>query len=93
MKKTAVFVTIILLIVIVLSIAQVSVANMISTKGIELSKMQQTIKEYKRKNALMKEKILLQSSFTEIASKAGELGFVPSKANMYLSTNPPLAKR
>ena len=92
MRKTLFFVSAIILAVICLSIVQVTVANMISTKGIALSKMQQTIKDYKRQNALMKEKILKQSSYTEIASKAGELGFIPSKSTLYLS-QPPLAKR
>jgi cell division protein FtsL len=93
MKKTIAIVAIVLLVVIGLSIVQVSVANMISTKGIELSKMEQAISNYKRQNALMKEKILERSSFTEIASKAGELGFVPSKSNIYLTSPLPLAKR
>lgn len=93
MKKTAFIVSLILLVVIGLSITQVSVANMISTKGIELAKMEQEIKDYKRQNAIMKEKILEKSSFTEVASKAGELGFVPSKSNIYLSSPLPLAKR
>lgn len=93
MKKTAFIVPLILLVVIGLSIVQVSVANMISTKGIELSKMEQEISEYKRQNAVMKEQILEKSSFTDVASKAGGLGFVPSKNNIYLSSPLPLAKR
>jgi cell division protein FtsL len=93
MKKTAFIASLVLLTVIGLSIVQVAVANMISTKGIELAKMEQEINEYKRQNAIMKEQILEKSSFTEVASKAGELGFIPSKNSIHLSSPLPLAKR
>ncbi len=93
MKKSVVVVSIIVCIVIILSIVQVTVANMISTKGIEVSKMEQAIQDYKRKNTLMKEKILEQASYTEIASKAATLGFVEEKNSVYLSTPLPLARR
>ena len=93
MKKSAIIVSLILCVVVVLSLIQVVVANRLSTTGIEVSKMQQTIRDYKHKNAILKEKILKEAAFTEIASKAATLGFVESKNNLYLSTPLPLAKR
>lgn len=93
MKKSVVIVSIILFIVVALSLVQVGVSNMISTKGIEVAKMEQAIKDYKRKNTLLKEKILEQASYTEIASKAAKLGFVEGKKSVYLSTPLPLARR
>lgn len=93
MKKTVVILGLILFTVISLSIVQVIVANRIATTGIEVSKMQQTIKTYKHKNAILKERILKEAAFTEIASKAATLGFVDSKNTIHLSSPLPLAKR
>lgn len=93
MKKSLIVIVFVLLIVISLSIVQVIVANRISTTGIEVSKMQQQIKAYRHTNAILKEKILKEASFTEIASKAGELGFAEAKNSTFLTAPLPLAKR
>ncbi len=93
MKKSKICIGLVVITILVLSVVQVVVANRISTNGIELAKVQNEIKKIKTDNVVLKEKILQRSSFTEIASKAGELGFVKSNKNVYLSTPLPLAKR
>ena len=93
MKKARILVIIVILIVIGLSVTQVIVANSIATHGTELADLQKQINAYKKENFVIKEKILKKSSLTEIASKAGEMGFVRSAKNVYLSTPLPLAKR
>jgi hypothetical protein len=93
MRKARILIAVILFVVIALSIMQVVVANSIATHGIELAHMQSEIKKIKRENFVIREKILQKSSLTEIASRAGELGFVRSTKNVYLSAPLPLAKR
>jgi len=93
MRKSAYLVVVVILTILVLSIVQVVVANRISTTGLTLAKLQEEVKEYKRENTLIKEKILKDSSLTEIASSAATLGFAPSKENLKLGVPLPLAKR
>ncbi len=63
-------------IIIILSVVQISVSNMLSTGGISLSKMQEEIANYQRDNAMLREKIYTQASLTNISHKADKLGFV-----------------
>ena len=93
MRKTRIFIITIISIIVILSVVQVIVANSIATHGVEIANMQNEIKKIKRENFVIKEKILQKSSLTEIASKAGQLGFVRGNKNIYLSTPLPLAKR
>lgn len=79
--------------IIALSVVHVAVANNISTTGINLSKLQKELNDYKRENAFLHEKILERSSLTYIHEKAEQSGFVASKGDYYLSTPLPLAKR
>lgn len=91
MKKPVFFVTIIVITILVLSIVQVTVSNRLSTTGIVLGEMQGKIKTYQRENVVLSEKILSASSFSNIASEAASLGFVDSKAALFLSTPLPVA--
>lgn len=76
-----------------LCIAQISVANQISTTGAELAALQQEIDEYERQNTILEEEVLTASSLTNISEKAEELGFVEVKNQVALSNNLPLARR
>lgn len=91
MKKPAFFITCIVLIIIMLSIVQVIVSNNLSTTGIELAKYQEEINRYHRENTVLHEEILEKSSYTFIASKAAELGFVEEKSRVYLTDPVPVA--
>lgn len=75
-----------------LAVLQVASSNRISTAGIELSRLQVSVKDVKRQNALLREKLLTLSSLNRIASKAGELGFVEAKSNLYITSPLPLAR-
>lgn len=79
--------------IIALSVVHVAVANNISTTGVNLSKLQKELSDYKRENAFLHEKVLELSSLTYINQKATQEGFVSSKGDYYLSTPLPLAKR
>lgn len=78
-------------VIIALSLAHVVVSNSLSTTGIVLSKLEKQIDKYKKENALLSEYVLTQSSFTEIASQAAEMGFVHAKSQVYLSSPLPIA--
>lgn len=93
MKKPVIFIGINLAIIIALSLVQVVISNSISTTGIELGKLQDEISLLKKKNAVLHEQVLVASSLTNIASRAGELGFKDSSSPLVISREVPLAKR
>jgi hypothetical protein len=92
MKRTKLLLGILVGIILSLVVTQVVASNRISTAGIELSLLQTDLKEIKRENSLLKEKILTLSSLTLLASRAGELGFVEGKQAIYINAPLPLAR-
>lgn len=93
MKKPIFFMAAIIFTVVLLSVVQIVVSSSLSTKGVSLGKLEDEKNVYKKENALLKEKLLLVSSYTHIASEASTLGFVRSKAQVYLTSPLPLAFR
>ena len=93
MKCSRIIIVFIFVTILALSIGQVVVANSLSTTGYELAKLQNEIQDYKKKNAILKEKVLHAGSLTKIASAAGELGFVPSSKTIDITSPLPIAKR
>ena len=93
MNRPAIFIAINIAIIVGLSVVQVVVANSISTTGIELSKIQQDIASLKKQNAILHENVLTASSFTQIASRASEMGFEEGKSTLVISEPLPLARR
>ncbi len=91
MKKPFYFIAIIITIIFCLSIVQVVISNSLSTTGVELAKIEDDLYDYKQENDTLRQKMLIASSLTQIASMASELGFVSQKSNIYLSTPLPLA--
>ena len=92
MKRTKLFIAGLAAIILLLVVVQVVASNRISTAGIELGKLQAQLKDIKRQNILLREKILSLSSLPEMASRAGELGFVEGKKQIYIDTQLPLAR-
>jgi hypothetical protein len=70
---------------------QVIVSNAFSTDGITLGKMQQQIDSLEKENMVLREKIYTNSSYTNLASKAAEMGFVESNKKIVLGAPVPLA--
>lgn len=91
MNKPKSFIIFIIAIVVVLSVIQVVVSNSLSTTGIELAKIQKEQEAYDKKNSLLREKLLLASSYTQISSRAGTLGFVEEKSRYFVSAPLPIA--
>lgn len=65
---------------------QIIASNTLSTKGVLLGKLEDEVEQYKKENTFLKEKVLAMSSFTRIASSAGELGLDTQTAKIYLHT-------
>jgi hypothetical protein len=91
MKKTIIF--LLPFIIVVLTIIHVVVSNMISTAGVELDNLQTNLADFQKKNTILRQQVLIDSSLSHIASVAAEMGFIDPKSNVYLSAPLPLAKR
>ncbi len=91
MRRPIQLIFIIFLVIVGLSVTRITVENSISTTGIELLKLQNTISSYKKENALISEKYLEDSALISLAKKANEKGFVNANNQVYLSTPLPLA--
>lgn len=93
MKKPAFVIISLLGIVIVFSVVKVIIHNRLSTSGVFVSKVEKEIDFYKTQNAILSEKLLTQSSLTNISEKAEKLGFVKENSLMVIKTSRPLASR
>jgi len=93
MKKSMLVVLSIAIVIVMLSIAQAISANMLSTSGPLMSKINKELQDAKTENAGIREKVLLEASLNNIASKASELGFAESKSQFVVEKSLPLAIR
>lgn len=93
MKRGYILITILGLLVVILSVVQISISNMLSTGGIELAKVQSQIDTYQKQNAILKEQIYSIASLTHIAQQAQKLGYVQgiSKTTLVIANQAPLA--
>lgn len=91
MKRPVLFIIFILTIIAGLSLAQIGVANQVSTTGAELATLQNKVSDLKRENSILQEEILDASSFTNISEKADKLGFAVVRSEVYLTTSTALA--
>ena len=93
MKKSTFVILFFIGIIIMLSIVQGAVSNKLSTKGVMVGKIEEQINKYKTENAILSEKLLNYSSFTNITQKASKLGFAKQKKQIVISSSVPLAVR
>ena len=93
MKRPVYLIIFIAIVIVGLTLAQISVGNQISTTGTELSKLQKQVTDYERENAILQEEILNTSSYTNISEKADELGYAPNTTVINLNVAPPLAMK
>ena len=82
MKRPIYLIIFIFVTIISLAVAQVSVANQLSTTGAELAALQTQVDNYKRENTILQEETLAASSFTTIAEKAESEGFSDVKTQL-----------
>lgn len=93
MKRPRLFISFIIIIIVGLTILQIFVSNSLSTKGISLGKIEDQIDTYQKENAVLREKLLLSSSLTTIASEAAEMGFIKDKSQIVLKSDVSIAKK
>jgi cell division protein FtsL len=91
MKRPVYVLAFIITIIVALAIAQVSIANQLSTTGAELGTLQQEVDTYKRENAVLQQELLEASSFTTLSKQAEDLGFIDAKVQISLTEPLPLA--
>lgn len=80
-------------VVIILLVVRIALVNNISTKGITLVNIQNQIAALKDSNELLEVQYLSSASYTNIATKAKKLGYVPVISQIDLTAPLPLALR
>lgn len=93
MKRPIYVIIFIFVTILGLGIAQISIANQISTTGAELAQLQEEVDAYERENTILEEELLELASLTNISEKAEQLGFIEAKNQVALTNNLPLARR
>lgn len=93
MKKPALVISFLCIIILFLSVVQVVVSSKLSTTGVVLGNLDDAINAYKKNNEVLSEKLLSASSYSHIASAAATIGFVSTKSHVYLTSPLPLAIR
>ena len=91
MRKPALLISILIIIVITLSVVKTFISNNVSTSGVLLGKAQEEISTYKLENTLLAEKLYTESSLTSIAVKADKLGYIDKKTDFVLTNQYPVA--
>lgn len=79
MKKSIIIISLLIFITIGLSVTRAVLYNILSTSGVEIDKIANEVDFYKTDNLLLKEKLYIEESLHNVASRASELGFVKSK--------------
>lgn len=96
MKRAYLLLSSLILVVVTLSLVQISVSNSLTTGGIELSQIQTQIDSYQKQNAILKEKIYSVASLTHIAQEAQKKGYISeasSPSTLVIANPQPLALR
>ena len=91
MKRPTYIIIFMLTLIAGLTLAQIGVANQVSTTGAELATLQNKVVDIQRENSVIQEQILEASSFTNLSEKADKLAFVPSSSQVVLNPALPLA--
>jgi cell division protein FtsL len=85
MKKLYSIVLMLGVVALVLEIVNVNLSSKLASDSIKVKNLQQNIASLNEKNALLYSKVLDLTSFDSLASRAAELGFVPSNSYITLS--------
>ena len=93
MKKPALLIISLVLIIVVLSIVKTFISNNIATSGVALSAVEQRIGSIKTENSLLSQKLYSYASLTSIYERAERLGFVKNAKSYVLTSQYPIASR
>ena len=81
MKKSSKIIIFLAVVITALSIFKAVAYNRLSTSGLFVGKIEEKIEFYKTQNTILSEKLLRDSSLSNISIKAKELGFVKDNSN------------
>lgn len=93
MKKPVSVIVLLGFFVVLLLVARITLVNSISTTGFRLVDLQNQISTYKKENELLKEQYLVAASYTNLTTKAKQLGYVAVKSQIDLAVPLPMAMR
>lgn len=93
MKKPSLIITLDIILILVLLTVQAVVSNRLTVGGVLLEKIERESHVYQTENAILREKVALNSAFTQIAEKAKKLGFAENKTVFVLTRSLPLAAK
>lgn len=91
MNKPIFIISALVLVVIVLTVTRVIISNNLSTTGVDLSRIDQEIDTYQRKNALLQEKTLQASAFISLGHEAEKEGYEVMSSQVVLTSPLPIA--
>jgi cell division protein FtsL len=91
MNKPAILLSSLIFAIIVLLGVRTVISNDMSTAGVRLGEVEESLSSYKTENTMLKEKIFTLSSLSHVSSKAAKMGFVESKSNLAISKAMPIA--
>ena len=91
MKKPALFIGFLILVILILSIVRIYISNGVSTSGIVLGKIEEETQNYKLENSLLSEKLYTLASLTEIDSKAESMGYTDKRSDYVISSQQSVA--
>jgi len=91
MKKHKIILGTLFLTVLSLGLTRLIISNSISTSGTVLAKINDDISNYETENAVLAERVLNLSSFSNISEKADKLGFQPKEAVFSITNILPIA--
>ena len=83
--------TIICLLIVVLSIAQLFISNKLTTEGLELARLEEETKVLSESNAQLEEEVTKSLALTHIASKAAERGMIKENSVLSISSSTRIA--
>lgn len=93
MKKSALLICILVIMVIVLSIVKTFVSNNIATSGVVLGETSEKLAAIQTENAILAQKLYEEASLTRISERADKLGFIDGKTSYVLSNRLPIAAK
>jgi len=91
MKKPALLIFSLCILIAALSVIRIFISNNIATSGVVLGKIQEQIESYELENSVLAEKLFSISSLTNISQKAYDLGYREQKSELVLTSKLPVA--
>lgn len=91
MKKPIIIISSLILVIMVLTVTRAIISNNLSTTGVDLSRIDQEIDIFQRKNVLLQEKTLHASAFTTLARTAEQKGYEAISSQIVLTSPLPIA--